>query len=426
MLLKLIAATYCIAMAFLSAVLLAHAQAQSSSENPDTDKTEPNTVFTVGADVPAPRLIYGPDPEYSEEARKAGYQGTCVLSLVVGLDGSPHNIKVAQSLGMGLDEKVIKAVRSWKFEPARKDGHPVAVQITVEVTFGLGNGSRKIVAAGMPMAIYPPFSTTIKPCPASSSSDRTHAWRPSITIVDLNFEGVVQLDVSEQAQIAASLKQRIYAGSLDEITSEALERVKSAWLERGYLKVQASGDAKLLTSSPVTERVALTVHLDEGQQYRLGGITFKNNRAISNSQALRDLFPIADGELFNRENVAQGLENLRKAYGEFGYINFTSVPDTRFEDEKKLIFLDVDVDEGKQFYISSVDVLGVDAQQLQSVSKDLLIKPGDVYNRRVAEFFLTKRGSFPNAEPDSGIRLQLNERAGTVAITFDLRHCPVD
>jgi outer membrane protein insertion porin family len=234
------------------------------------------------------------------------------------------------------------------------------------------------------------------------------------------------LDVSEQAQIAMSLKQRAYTGTLDEVTSEALERVKSAWLERGYLKVQGSADAKVLTSSPVNERIALTVHLDEGQQYRLGEITFKNNKAISNAQALRDLFPIADGDLFNREKVGKGLENLRKAYGELGYINFTSVPDPRFDDEKKLIFLDIDVDEGKQFYISSIDVLGAGAQQLENVSKDLLIKPGDVYNHRLAEFFLAKRGIFPNAAPDLGIRLQLDERAGTVAITFDLRHCPVD
>ena len=426
MLLKVTSATYCIVMVLLSSVLLANAQAEFS-ENRAAGKAEPNTVFTVGPDVYAPQPIYSPDPEYSEKARKADYQGTCVLSLVVGPDGNPHNIKVTQSLGMGLDEKAIEAIRRWKFEPGRKDGHPVAVQINVEVTFLL-YGSRKLqerlAGAGAPMPILPPVSTTIKSCPALSRSDRALASRPNIAIADLNFEGVLQLDVSEQAQIAASLKQRAYAGTLDEVTEEVLERTRSAWQDRGYFKVQASGDAKVLTSSPANERVAFTVHLDEGQQYRLGGITFKNNKAISNVQALRDLFPLADGDLSNRENVAKGLENLRKAYGEFGYINFTSVPDTRFDDEKKLIFLDVDVDEGKQFYIRSIDVLGVDALQLEDVSKDLLIKPGDVYNRRLAGVFLVKRGFSPDAAPDSGIQWHLDERAGTVALTFDLRHCP--
>jgi periplasmic protein TonB len=94
-------------------------------------------VFRVGGGVSAPRAIYAPDPEYSEEARKAKYQGTCVLWLVVGPDGRPRDIRVARSLGLGLDEKAIEAVRNWKFEPAQKDGRPVAVQINVEVDFRL-------------------------------------------------------------------------------------------------------------------------------------------------------------------------------------------------------------------------------------------------------------------------------------------------
>ncbi|MGH9522863.1 MAG: energy transducer TonB, partial [Terriglobales bacterium] len=94
-------------------------------------------IFKVGGGVSAPRAIDTPDPEYSEEARKAKYQGTCVLWLIVGPDGRPRDVKVARSLGIGLDQKAIEAVRNWKFEPAMKDGKPVAVQINVEVNFRL-------------------------------------------------------------------------------------------------------------------------------------------------------------------------------------------------------------------------------------------------------------------------------------------------
>jgi TonB family protein len=94
-------------------------------------------VFRVGGGVSAPRALFTPDPEYSEEARKAKYQGTVVLWLVVDQNGRPQNIKVARSLGMGLDQKAMDAVRQWKFEPAMKDGRPVAVQINVEVNFRL-------------------------------------------------------------------------------------------------------------------------------------------------------------------------------------------------------------------------------------------------------------------------------------------------
>ena len=94
-------------------------------------------IFRVGAGVSPPRVIYQPEPEFSEEARKAKFQGVCTLALVVGPDGRPSNIRVQSSLGMGLDEKAIEAVKNWKFEPAMKDGHPVAVAIAVEVDFHL-------------------------------------------------------------------------------------------------------------------------------------------------------------------------------------------------------------------------------------------------------------------------------------------------
>ncbi|MGB8065549.1 MAG: energy transducer TonB [Candidatus Sulfotelmatobacter sp.] len=94
-------------------------------------------IFHVGGGVSPPHTIYAPEPEFSEEARKAKYQGVCTLGLIVGTDGRPSNIRVLSSLGMGLDEKAIEAVRTWKFEPAMKDGHPVRVEIAVEVDFHL-------------------------------------------------------------------------------------------------------------------------------------------------------------------------------------------------------------------------------------------------------------------------------------------------
>jgi protein TonB len=93
--------------------------------------------YRVGGGVQAPRPLETPDPEYSEEARKAKYQGVVVLWLVVGPDGRPKNIKVERPLGMGLDQKAVEAVQRWRFEPATKDGKPVAVQINVEVNFRL-------------------------------------------------------------------------------------------------------------------------------------------------------------------------------------------------------------------------------------------------------------------------------------------------
>jgi len=94
-------------------------------------------VFRMGGGVTPPRVIYQIDPEFSEEARKAKYQGNCVLGLIVDANGRPTNIRVLNALGMGLDEKAIESVKNWKFEPGKKDGHDVAVEIAVEVDFHL-------------------------------------------------------------------------------------------------------------------------------------------------------------------------------------------------------------------------------------------------------------------------------------------------
>jgi TonB family protein len=87
--------------------------------------------------VSPPRAISAPDPQYPAEARRAGFQGTLVLWLIVTPEGSTRDIRLAKPLGLGLDENAVETVSTWKFEPARKDGSPVAVQINVEVTFRL-------------------------------------------------------------------------------------------------------------------------------------------------------------------------------------------------------------------------------------------------------------------------------------------------
>jgi TonB family protein len=94
-------------------------------------------AFMVGNGVSAPRALYAPDPDYSEEARKARWQGTVVLTVVVGPDGRTHEMRIARSLGLGLDEKAMESVKQWRFEPAKKDGRNVAVLINVEVNFRL-------------------------------------------------------------------------------------------------------------------------------------------------------------------------------------------------------------------------------------------------------------------------------------------------
>jgi TonB family protein len=94
-------------------------------------------LYRVGGGVTAPVPVVWPEAEFSDEARRAKYQGVCLVSLIVDAQGNPQNPRVVRPLGMGLDEKALEAVRKYKFKPAMKGNTPVPVMITIEVNFRL-------------------------------------------------------------------------------------------------------------------------------------------------------------------------------------------------------------------------------------------------------------------------------------------------
>jgi len=108
-----------------------HVDTQTNSEGTGA------VVSYIGHGITPPKALSQHDPEFSDEARRAHYQGTVVLGLVVDKSGTPTNISILTPIGAGLDAKAVKVVKGWRFQPATKDGEPVAVQIAVEVDFHL-------------------------------------------------------------------------------------------------------------------------------------------------------------------------------------------------------------------------------------------------------------------------------------------------
>jgi TonB family protein len=96
-----------------------------------------NSIYVPGNGVIAPTLLVAPEAEFSDDARRNKYQGTCMLSVIVDAHGNPQNVHVIRTLGMGLDEKALEAVRRYRFKPGTKDGKPVPVLISVAVDFRL-------------------------------------------------------------------------------------------------------------------------------------------------------------------------------------------------------------------------------------------------------------------------------------------------
>jgi TonB family protein len=109
---------------------------QASEDRPLCGRRQ-GDVFRVSPGVQAPRVLYQPDPEYSEEARHGKYQGVVLVGGTVDRDGTFTHVCVQQAAGVGLDEMAIAAVKNWKFDPATRDGHPVPAHISVEVSFHL-------------------------------------------------------------------------------------------------------------------------------------------------------------------------------------------------------------------------------------------------------------------------------------------------
>lgn len=111
--------------------------AQEASEKRTDDAGAATGVYEVGNGVTAPKATYMPTAEFSEKARKKRIQGTVILSVVVTPEGNVRDLRVIKSLERTLDQQAIAAVSKWKFEPATKDGKPVAVHLSTDVSFRL-------------------------------------------------------------------------------------------------------------------------------------------------------------------------------------------------------------------------------------------------------------------------------------------------
>jgi len=137
------------AVALFALLLAPFAVAQQPTPSSDpTAPTQANEVpdsrsglYKVGGSISPPEVLHSVNAEFSDEARRAHYQGVCLIGLIVDAQGNPQNLHVVRPLGMGLDEKAMEAIRQYKFKPAMKNRTtPVPTMITIEVDFRLYNG----------------------------------------------------------------------------------------------------------------------------------------------------------------------------------------------------------------------------------------------------------------------------------------------
>ncbi len=121
-----------LAVVLVSLIVLPIGGTLSAQQQPDA-----YGVYEVGNGVMAPKPVSTPNPEYTDRARKKKLNGSVVVAMIVTPDGKVRDPKVTKSLDKDLDKQALAAVSTWKFEPATKDGKPVAVHLKAEVDFRL-------------------------------------------------------------------------------------------------------------------------------------------------------------------------------------------------------------------------------------------------------------------------------------------------
>lgn len=243
---------------------------------------------------------------------------------------------------------------------------------------------------------------------------------PVVKVGKIAFEGNRHISALDLRRSMKNLKpigipysvifENLFAQTYDASKlEEDTERVRQAYRDKGYAnaaveqpktQIRDEGGLNWFTFRPRKgKRIDIQMTIEEGSRYRLGAITFTGSTAGRNLKALRSTFPIKDGDWFSATMIAKGLDNLKKAFGANGYINFGAIPRPTYDDAKKTVSLNVDIDEGKQFFVSRIEFQGNTITRDRVIRRELLLDEGSVYNSQLWEYSLLRLNQLEYFDP---------------------------
>ena len=257
--------------------------------------------------------------------------------------------------------------------------------------------------------------------------------RPKISIDVVELEGT-RLPKATQEQLVTSLKQREWEENSDwvaDLETMVIRAESEGWPDRenqGYLNFSVSASWKPLRREPGLLHVLVTVHVDEGQQKRLKKIEFRDvgghlGPPVFDSNKLRKLIPLNDGEIYNRDKYHAGIDTVAATYKERGFIELTTNETLTVDDDNQTVTLVIDITEGKRFRWGNIQVIGLDPN-IERILRARLPKDMPVNPKLIRDFYQEYKSSLPVGASPETVEWKRDPERATVDLTFDFSPPP--
>ena len=276
---------------------------------------------------------------------------------------------------------------------------------------------------------------------------------PKVKVGEIRFEGNQVMTDREVRNSMKFLKpfgipksylfENMFSKTFDAQKLEAdKEIVRNAYQEKGYFRATVTHHdldirdvkGRKIFPLPYTllfhgggKRADITMFLEEGKQYHRGKLSFTDVKLFRTPDAiLGPVFQMNEGDIFNVKKLRDGLENLKKLYGEFGYIDFVAEPSFEFRDaeDQPKIDLNLSVEEGKQFFVRRINFSGNDTTRDKVIRRELLLDEGDMFNTRLWDLSvlrLNQLGYFEPLKEEDATDIRRDTRNGLVDLTLKVK-----
>ena len=278
-----------------------------------------------------------------------------------------------------------------------------------------------------------PYTTLVQEISAMQEETRAEPEpmpTPRVVISSIQFVPPTHISEYVRSRIIRSIKSPQYQDNAKMDWLEELQDVgiRGTLQDSGYFKAKVKVDARLLDGNERRNSYALTLHIEEGSQYRLGNVRFtpadpeKTFLAFSSS-GLRAHVHMRRGDLFSAAKVRSSMEEITKLYATKGYIDMVPEPVVRNDDDGGPIDLLMKIDESKQYRVGKIEFLGLRESSQNRLKPQL--RTGEPFNKALVDELLRRNKSLLPADASwQDVYLTRNTKEGVVDVRFDFYSCP--